>query len=79
MTLVTDAIAVSDPTLHDRDNIIILDNVPKSMNDDILMLYIDHITELDGEQSHYRIYHTNVEVVIMFNVPLNAELFPAGM
>ena len=79
VTLITDVTVVDDPASHVRNNIIVLDNVPKSMNDDVLMLYLDNITELDGEQSHYTIFHNNAEVVITFNVELNAETHPAGM
>ena len=79
VTLFTDVIEVDDSTSCVRDNVIILDNVPKSMIDGVLMLYIDKITELDGEEGHYSIFRTNVEVVITFNVALNAKTFPTGM
>ena len=68
-----------DPTSLVSDNILILDNVPSNMNDGVLMLYIDGITELDGEQNDYSIDHDNVEVVVTFNVALDAQSFPAGM
>ena len=79
VTLFTDVVVIDDPTSCVRDNILILDNVPNSMIDGVLMLYIDSITDLDGEQNHYSILRTNVEVVITFNVALSAETFPAGM
>ena len=79
VTLITDVTVVDDPASHVRNNIIVLDNVPKCMNDDVLMLYLDNITELDSEQNHYTIFHNNAEVVITFNVELIAEAFPAGM
>ena len=60
------------------DNILILDNVPSTMNDGVLLLYIDSITELDAEQNDYSIDHDNVEVVVTFNVALDAQRFPAG-
>ena len=68
-----------DPTSLVSDNILILDNVPSTMNDDVLLLYIDSITELDAEQNDYSIDHDNVEVVVTFNVALDAQRFPAGM
>ena len=61
------------------DNVLILDNVPSRISDDMLMLYIDSITELDGEQNDYSIDHKNSETVITFNVALDAHIFPAGM
>lgn len=67
-----------DPTSLISDNILILDNVPSNMNDDILMLYIDNITQLDGEQNDYSIDHNNTEVVITFNTALDTDEFPAG-
>ena len=72
-------ITSDDPTSLVSDNILILDNVPSSMNDDVLMLYIDNITELDNEQNDYSIDHDNVEVIITFNVALDAQRYPAGM
>ena len=60
-------------------NILILKNVPSSMNDAMLMLYIDNITELEEEQKDYNIDRNNAEVVITFNVPLDAQRFPDGM
>ena len=61
------------------DNVLILENVPSSMSDGILKLYIDSITELDGEQNDYSIDHNNDEVVITFNTALDVHKFPAGM
>ena len=61
------------------DNVLILDNVPRSISDDMLMLYIDNITELDGEQNDYSINHNSDEVVITFNAALDVHKFPAGM
>ena len=68
-----------DHTPHVNDNVLILDNVPSSMSDDILKLYIDNITELDGEQSDYSTDRNNAEVVITFNTTLDVHKFPAGM
>ena len=68
-------ITSDDPTSLVSDNILILDNVPSTMNDDVLLLYIDNITELDGEQNDYSIDHDNVEVVITFNVALEAGMY----
>ena len=68
-----------DPTSVVSDNVLILDNVPSSMSDDVLMLYIDSITELDGEQNDYSIDHDNAEVIITFNATLDTLKFPAGM
>lgn len=68
-----------DPTSPVNDNILILDNVPSTMYGGVLLLYIDDITDLDGEQNDYSVDYDNVEVVITFNVPLNAQRFPAGM
>ena len=76
---VIEDITSGDPTSLVSDNILILDNVPSIMNDDVLSLYIDNITGLDGEQNDYSIDHDNVEVVITFNVALDAQRFPAGM
>ena len=72
-------ITSDDPTSLVSDNILILNNVPSIMNDDVLSLYIDSITELDCDQNDYSIDHDNVEVVITFNVALDAQRFPAGM
>ena len=78
-TGVIEDITSDDPTSLASDNILILDNVPSSMNDDVLMLYIDNITELDGEQNDYSINRHNVEAIITFNVGLNVQRYPAGM
>ena len=72
-------ITSDDPTSLVSDNILILDNVPSVMNDDELSLYIDSITKLDCKQNDYSISHDNVEVVITFNVVLDAQRFLAGM
>ena len=61
------------------DNILILGNVPSSMSDGILKLYIDNITELDGEQNDYSLDRNNDEVVITFNAALDVHKFPTGM
>ena len=76
--------AVEDITSGDStplfsDNVLILDNIPSSMSDDMLMIYIDYITELDGEQNDYSVDHNNDEVVITFNTALDVHIFPAGM
>jgi len=68
-----------DPTSQINDNVLILDNVPSSMSNDLLMLYIDNITELDGEQNHYNVERNNTEVIITFNTALDVNKFPAGM
>ena len=68
-----------DPTSLVSDNVLILDNVPSSMSDDVLMLYIDSITELDSEQNDYSIDHDNAEVIVTFNATLDTHKFPAGM
>ena len=67
------------PTSRVSDSVLILGNVPGSMSDDMLMLYIDNITELDGEQNDYSINRNDAEVVITFNAPLDVHRFPAGM
>ena len=61
------------------DNMLILENVPSSMSDGILKLYIDSITELDGEKNDYSIDRSNDEVVITFNATLDVHKFPTGM
>ena len=77
--------AVKDITSDDStllvisDNILILENVPSSMSGDMLIVYIDYITELDGEQNDYSIDRNNDEVVITFNTALDVHKFPAGM
>ena len=68
-----------NPTSCVSDNVLILGNVPGSMNDDMLMLYIDNITELDGEQKDYIVDRNDAEVVITFNVALDMHKFPSGM
>ena len=68
-----------DSTPHLNDSVLILDDVPRSMSDVMLMVYIDYITELDGEQNDYSIDHNNDEVVITFNTALDVHEFPAGM
>ena len=68
-----------DSASHINDNVLILDDIPGSMTDDMLMLYIDNITELDGEQNDYSIDHNDAEVVITFNATLDVHKFPAGM
>ena len=50
-------------------------SVPSNINDDVLSLYIDSITELDGEQNDYSIYHDYVEVVVIFNVALKVGMY----
>ena len=67
------------PTSRVSDNVMILGNVPSSMSDGMLMLYIDNITELDGEKNDYNIDRNDAEVVITFNAPLDVHRFPAGM
>ena len=68
-----------DPTSVVSDNILILENVPSSMNDYVLMLYIDNATKLDGEENDYRINRDDAEVVITFHVALDVQRYPAGM
>lgn len=68
----------SNPTSRVSDNVLILSNVPGSMSDGMLMLYIDNITELDGEQKDYSIDRNDAEVVVTFNAALDVHKFPGG-
>ena len=79
MVLFSGDVTSDESTSHIDNNILILKNVPSSMNDDMLMLFIDNVTELEGEENAYSIDHTDAEVMITFNVPLDAQRFPAGM
>ena len=61
-----ESVTSDDPNSHDNfDNILILDNVPQ----DEVLLYIDSITELDGEDGDYTIDRNNTEVVVTFKRP----------
>ena len=66
------------PTSRVSDNVMILGNVPGSMSDGMLMLYIDNITELDGKQNDYNIDRNDAEVLITFYTTLDVHKFPAG-
>ena len=82
VSLFTDAvedITSDDSTPHVSNNVLILENVPSSMSDDVLMLYIDNITELDADQNDYSVDRNNDEVVVTFNATLDVHKFPAGM
>ena len=72
-----ESVTSDDPNSHDNyDNILILDNVPQTVQDEVLLLYIDNITELDGEDGDYTIDRNNTEVVVTFkpdNMPLAGE------
>ena len=71
-----ESVTSDDPNSHDNyDNILILDNVPQTVQDEVLLLYIDNITELDGEDGDYTIDRNNTEVVVTFK-PDNMP--PAG-
>ena len=62
-----ESVTSDDPYSHDNsDNILILDNVPQTIQDEVLLLYIDSITELDGEDGDYTIDRNNTEVVVTF-------------
>ena len=62
-----ESVTSDDPNSHDNsDNILILDNVPQTIQDEVLLLYIDNITELDGEDGDYTIDCNNTEVVVTF-------------
>ena len=78
VVLISGDLTSVESTSH-SNNTLILKHVPSSMNDDMLMLYIDNITELEGEQKDYSIDQNNTEVVITFNVPLDTQKFPNGM
>ena len=73
-----ESVTSDDPNSHDNyDNILILDNVPQTVQDEVLLLYIDNITELDGEDGDYTIDRNNTEVVVTFkpeNMPPAGEL-----
>ena len=62
-----ESVTSDDPYSHDNsDNILILDSVPQTIQDEVLLLYIDNITELEGEDGDYTIDHSNTEVMITF-------------
>ena len=62
-----ESVTSDDPNSHDNfDNILILDNVPQTVQDEVLLLYIDSMTELDGEDGDYTIDRSNTEVVVTF-------------
>ena len=82
VSLFTDAIediTRDDSTPLLSESVLLLNNIPSHMSDDMLMVYIDYITELDGEQNDYSFDHNNAEVVITFNTALDVHKFPAGM
>jgi len=61
----TESVTSDGPNSHDNfDNILILDNVPQTVQDEVLLLYIDSMTELDGEDGDYTIDRSNTEVVV---------------
>ena len=62
-----ESVTSDDPNSHDNsNNILILDSVPQTVQDEVLSLYIDNITELDGEDGDYTIDRNNTEVVVTF-------------
>jgi len=62
-----ESVTSDDPNSHDNsDNFLILDNIPQTVKDAVLLLYIDSVTELDGEDGEYTIDRNNTEVVVTF-------------
>jgi len=62
-----ESVTSDDCNSHDNsDNVLILDNVPQTVKDAVLLLYIDSITELDSEDEDYTIDRNNTEVVVTF-------------
>jgi len=58
--------SVTSDDLNYSDNVLILDNVPQTVKDAVLLLYIDSITELDSDNEDYTIDRNNTEVVVTF-------------